>query len=1324
MHNAVAIIGMGAHFPGAPDLDSFRRMIRSGVVQSRPVPRQRWDHAVVHDPNPRKPSKTPARKGAFLDDIDLFSAEFFGFTPKRARTVDPQQRLMLEVARQALEDAGYAARRLADSRVGVYVGASTCDHRTIASIPVHLPHDLEARCGMTAAASSAAMARLLRALPPINAYGLIGQQLNMIAANVSQAFGFKGPSLAIDTACSSALAALHEAVVHLRQGTIDAAVVGGVYVSLDPSIMVSLSKLGALSESDNCRPFQKDADGLLLGEGVGAVVLKRLGDALRDGDHVVAVVRGIAMNNDGSSLGPVTPSKAGQSEVIRRAWADADLDPSTVGLIEAHSVGTPAGDATELEALDEVFATRVRGTVPITSVKANIGHGLASAGMASLIKSSLAVSDRVVPCQPVSGPLVEAFTRKGAWLRIPHSSEVWEARGDCPRRAGVSAFGFGGTNVHVVLEEPPDEARCADCAPEPGWRFEFSAPNEELLAGYLEAVACALRERSLAPADVAHTLSLRRVDRVRVSFCARGEAELFDQLERTRQAVKRGHATVDARGAAGSGRVVSLPPSPVVRRRFWIVDESKLKLPDVRAPGSALSGGRAEAVQLVMDAICAVTAWREDELQPGMKLAADLGFDSLTTLEFMNVLGRCFPGLPAPPRSLFTPELTVAGVAEYVASAEPHAEAAKPRPALDFESGRHPWLLEHRPGGRPLLPIAALVEAALAAGGKGAATGLADFRVFAPVEVKDGAIGLVAGLSKDGSFALRPSGGGAVVATWRALDAPRALAAIAEAPCLPGPLPISTFYAEFGFHGPALRALAEAPLVAPEAALGKIKAGLDPVVMLDGALQLALYWLAVMRQRTAVATGFSEFRMLAPWPDAGVIRCVAALTGEQSAEFTGDFDLYGSSGALVAQWRGVKGRMLQGASAPQTAGPSDWPEVRALAGRKAALATAGIEMPYFARHDRVAAATTRIGGREFVNFSSYNYLGLAGDPAVNKAAADAVARYGTSVSASRVASGERPLHVELEGALARFLGCEDALSLVSGHATNVTLIGHLMGPEDLVVHDSLAHDCIVTGARLSGARRLVFPHNDMRALDELLRRERPNVRRALIAIEGVYSMDGDVAPLPEAVAIRNRHDALLLVDEAHSLGVLGATGRGIGEHWSVARGQVDLWMGTLSKSLASCGGYLAGSADLIDYLRFTLPGFVFSVGISPPNAAAALAALKILESRPDLPQLLQKRSELFRVLCREQGANIGTSAHSAIIPCITGSTERALRLAQALNARSINVQPIFYPAVEEGKARLRFFVSSGHTEEQLSATAAAIGEELAASRIDGGKVSV
>jgi 7-keto-8-aminopelargonate synthetase-like enzyme len=277
----------------------------------------------------------------------------------------------------------------------------------------------------------------------------------------------------------------------------------------------------------------------------------------------------------------------------------------------------------------------------------------------------------------------------------------------------------------------------------------------------------------------------------------------------------------------------------------------------------------------------------------------------------------------------------------------------------------------------------------------------------------------------------------------------------------------------------------------------------------------------------------------------------------------------------------------------------------------------------------------------------------------------------------------------------------------------VSVIGHLIGPEDLLLHDSLAHDSILGGARLAGARRRPFPHNDYQTLEKILREVRSSVRRVLIAVEGVYSMDGDITPLPEFITLRKRFGTLLFVDEAHSLGVLGRTGRGVGEHYGVDRRDVDIWMGTMSKTLASCGGYIAGSAALIEYLKYSVPGFIYSVGMSPANAAAALEALRILTAEPERAQTCQQRAAFFVRLCRERGIDTGDSDGSAVVPCIVGNSYACIRLAEGLLKRGIHVHPILYPAVAESEARLRFFVTAAHTEEQLRYTADALAEELA-----------
>lgn len=396
---------------------------------------------------------------------------------------------------------------------------------------------------------------------------------------------------------------------------------------------------------------------------------------------------------------------------------------------------------------------------------------------------------------------------------------------------------------------------------------------------------------------------------------------------------------------------------------------------------------------------------------------------------------------------------------------------------------------------------------------------------------------------------------------------------------------------------------------------------------------------------------------------------------------------------------------------------TSWPEYESLREKLDILAATGLGNPFFDVHERVTADTTIVGGREFVNFSSYNYLGLSGHREVTQAAKDAIDRFGTSVSASRLVSGEKPVHRELERAIADWVGAEDAVVFVGGHSTNETTIGHLFGRGDLVLHDALAHNSIVQGSLLSGAARRPFPHNDWRALDRLLADVRHEYRRVLIVIEGVYSMDGDVPDLPRFIEVKKRHKAMLMVDEAHSLGVIGAHGRGIGEYHNILPRDVDLWMGTLSKSLASCGGYIAASKPIVEYLKHTAPGFVFSVGISPANAAAALAALRVLEAEPDRVSRLGACSKLFLALARERGLNVGLSHDSAVVPVIVGNSIVTLQLSRALHERGINVHPILYPAVEESAARLRFFITSQHTEAQIRRTVDLVAEEL--SRLDG-----
>lgn len=388
------------------------------------------------------------------------------------------------------------------------------------------------------------------------------------------------------------------------------------------------------------------------------------------------------------------------------------------------------------------------------------------------------------------------------------------------------------------------------------------------------------------------------------------------------------------------------------------------------------------------------------------------------------------------------------------------------------------------------------------------------------------------------------------------------------------------------------------------------------------------------------------------------------------------------------------------------------PEYEVLKLQKAAGEIAGIENPFYRLHDGRAAETTSVEGREVINFSSYDYLGLNGHPDVGAAAKAAIDKFGTSVGASRLTAGERQVHRDLEALLAELHGVEDSLSFVSGHATNVSVIGGLLGPDDLLVSDALIHNSVVEGAKLSGAKRILCPHGDVEAIERALRLNRRRHRRTLIIVEGLYSMDGDVPDLAALVRLKRRYDAWLMVDEAHSVGVLGTTGRGIAEEQGVDPADVDIWMGTLSKALASTGGYVAGSRKLIELLKYTSPGFVYSVGGCPSVAAAASAAIEVMRREPWRLEKLRQNGRAFVAGAKARGLDIGLSIGASVVPIIVGNSPNAVILSHRLMARGYNVIPIIFPGVAENQSRLRFFITSRHTPEHIDGVLDAIAEEL------------
>jgi len=358
--------------------------------------------------------------------------------------------------------------------------------------------------------------------------------------------------------------------------------------------------------------------------------------------------------------------------------------------------------------------------------------------------------------------------------------------------------------------------------------------------------------------------------------------------------------------------------------------------------------------------------------------------------------------------------------------------------------------------------------------------------------------------------------------------------------------------------------------------------------------------------------------------------------------------------------------------------------------------------PYFVCHEMPLRDVSMVNGRRVLNFGSYNYLGMSGHPEVSAAAKAAIDRYGTSASGSRILSGEKKIYQELESEIAEWKHADDALVLAAGNLTNTTCIGNFCTEDDAIYYDMLSHSSIEQGCRLSAAHTKRFPHNDFLTLERMLYRNRDKHEKVVIVVEGVYSMDGDIAPIPEFVRLKRAYGCFLLVDEAHSSGVIGATGGGVDEYFGLAPDDIDMKVGTLSKATGSIGGYIAGNRSLITYFRYSLPGFVFAAGISPPSAAAALAALRILRRDPSIVARLQDNVAFFIREAHRRGFNTCLAKEAPIIPILIGMDEYAYIISKMLLRKGVFVPTASYPAVPKNKARLRFNVISEHTHEQIA----------------------
>lgn len=361
-----------------------------------------------------------------------------------------------------------------------------------------------------------------------------------------------------------------------------------------------------------------------------------------------------------------------------------------------------------------------------------------------------------------------------------------------------------------------------------------------------------------------------------------------------------------------------------------------------------------------------------------------------------------------------------------------------------------------------------------------------------------------------------------------------------------------------------------------------------------------------------------------------------------------------------------------------------------------------VARPWFLEVDKVQAEVEGKGGH-YLSFAHYDYLGLSRHPDVSKAAEEALHRFGPGASASRLVGGEYSVQRELETALARFTGHGSVLALVSGYLTNVTLLGHLLGKEDLILYDELSHNSIAVGLSASRAKSLGYSHNNLDDLERLLQNERGRHKRCLIIAESLYSMDGDITDLPRLVEIKERHQSWLMLDEAHSIGTLGATGRGACEYFGMDPDAVDITVGTLSKAFVSTGGYVAAAPEIIEWLRYTLPGFVYSVGLSPVAAATASAALRLLESEPWRVSRLQENSVYFLDAARRRGLDTANAVGCAVVPVLLPDYGTTLTASKDLLDAGIFVPPVLRVGVPNDKPRLRFFLRASHETRDIDA---------------------
>lgn len=528
----IAIIGMGCRFPGGADNpEAFWQILHDKIDAIAEVPRDRWDIDAFYNPDPNAPGKICTRYGGFVSHLPEFDAQFFRISPREAMSLDPQQRLLLEVSWETIEDAGLASDRLIGSQTGVFVGICANDYW----------HRL-----------------LQRTATEHDAYVATGNSHSIASGRLSYLFGFTGPSLSVDTACSSSLVAVHLACQSLRNRECNLALAGGVNRILSPKVSVNFSKARMLSPEGRCKTFDRDANGFVRGEGCGAIALKRLSDAIADGDRIYAVIRGSAVNHDGRTSGLTVPNGPSQQAVIRQALENARLQPQQIQYVETHGTGTALGDPIEVSALAAVYGeNRSRDrSLPIASVKTNIGHLEAAAGIAGLIKVVLALQHETIPPHLHFNTPNPHIPWQELPVTVPTTAIPWiQAEGE--RFAGISSFGFSGTNAHVIVGEAPTPTHSTLTAERPTHLLTLSAKTETALLQLCDRYQHYLATHPATPiGDLCFTANTGR-SHLPYRVCI--VAESLPQLSRQISEFRTGNLTAGVL----SGRVREIDATPI-----------------------------------------------------------------------------------------------------------------------------------------------------------------------------------------------------------------------------------------------------------------------------------------------------------------------------------------------------------------------------------------------------------------------------------------------------------------------------------------------------------------------------------------------------------------------------------------------------------------------------------------------------------------------------------------------------------------------------------------------------------------------------------------